>query len=89
MLGSRVEPDLLETMKRVFSRSIFFSHASTWAGSVESRTNSSGEPGTLPNVSFQTSGQRLEPPMPRRSAWVNPSRRTSSRIRTSGVRSSS
>ena len=46
-------------------------------GSVESRTNSSGEPAIVPNVSFQTSGQRLDPPIPSSSAWVKPSLRTS------------
>ena len=42
--------------------------------------SSSGSPATVPNVSFQTSGQRLEPPMPSSSACVKPSSRTSSWI---------
>ena len=89
MLGSSVEPDLLETMNSVFFRSTCSSRAFTCAGSVESRTRSSGEPGTWPKVSRQTSGHRLEPPMPSSSAWVKPSCRASSRIWPSGARSSS
>ena len=47
MLGSRVEPDLLETMNSVFARSTLRSTAWTCAGSVESSTCSSGKPGDL------------------------------------------
>src|SRR5208337_901574 len=71
MLGSRVLPDLEETMQMVFLRSSFFSTALTWAGSVESSTWSSGYPPNLPKVRRRTSTQRLEPPMPRRTAWRN------------------
>ena len=38
MLGSRVLPDLLDTMKSVLGMSIRCSNAFTWAGSVESST---------------------------------------------------
>src|SRR5215470_4345698 len=71
MFGSSVLPDLLETMQRVFLRSSFFSMALICAGSVESRTCISGKPAILPNVMRSTSGQRLEPPMPRRIACLN------------------
>src|SRR5580765_1518196 len=43
-----------------------------WAGSVESKTCNSGCPGCLPYVIFNTSGHRLEPPMPRSKACVKP-----------------
>src|SRR5579863_7229319 len=71
MLGSRVLPDLLETMQRVFLRSSFFSRVLIWTGSVESRTCSSGKPVILPKVMRRTSGQRLEPPMPSRRTCLN------------------
>ena len=45
MFGSSVLPDLLETMNSVRARSIAFSSARICAGSVESRTRSSGKPG--------------------------------------------
>src|SRR3989454_1029699 len=61
--------------------STFRSNARIWAGSVESSTSTSGNPSIRPNVSFSTSGQRLEPPMPSRSARVKPSRATSSATR--------
>ena len=72
MLGSSVLPDLLETINRVFGISILFSKAFTCAGSVESRTCKSGWPAILPNVLRRTSGQRLEPPMPSKSASLKP-----------------
>src|SRR5713101_6694720 len=71
ILGSRVLPDLLETMQRVLRRSSFFSRALICAGSVESRTCISGKPAILPKVRRRTSGQRLEPPMPRSTTWWN------------------
>ena len=64
MFGSKVPPDLLETMKRVLARFTFFSNVKTCAGTVESSTCNSGKPGILPNVLAITSGQRLDPPMP-------------------------
>src|SRR5437879_1098965 len=64
MLGSSVEPDLLETIKKVFARSSLSSDALICTGSVESRTCSRGKPSILPNVIANTSGARLEPPMP-------------------------
>ena len=75
MLGSSVEPDLLETMTSVFFRSTLFSNVLTWAGSVESSTWSSGKPVIFPNVIFITSGPRLDPPMPNRRTWDRPARR--------------
>ena len=41
-----------------------FCRALICAGSVESRTCSSGKPSILPKVMRRTSGHRLEPPMP-------------------------
>src|SRR5712692_4474369 len=64
MLGSSVLPDLLETMKSVFARSTFFSTLLICAGSVESSMCRRGKPGVCPKVSANTSGQRLDPPMP-------------------------
>src|SRR5437660_1580577 len=71
MLGSSVLPDLLETMQRILWRSTFASMALICAGSVESRTCSSGNPFIFPNVMRRTSGHRLEPPMPSKSASLN------------------
>src|SRR5229473_2568296 len=70
MLGSRVLPDLLETMQMVLLRSTFASTALICAGSVESRTCNSGKPLIFPKVMRRTSGQRLEPPMPSKSACL-------------------
>src|SRR6266481_2934951 len=70
MLGSSVLPDLLETMQIVLLRSTFASMALICAGSVESRTCSSGNPLILPKVICRTSGQRLEPPIPNRRACL-------------------
>ena len=78
IFGSSVLPDLLDTMKIVFARSIRFSMALICAGSVESSTCNSGKPPTVPKVSRITSGHRLEPPMPRSRAWLNPADFTSS-----------
>src|SRR6266850_1302048 len=71
MLGSSVLPDLLETMQIVLLRSTFASRALICAGSVESRTCSSGKPLIFPKVIHRTSGQRLEPPIPSKSACLN------------------
>src|SRR6516164_6521654 len=71
MLGSSVLPDLLDTMQRVFLRSSLFSSSLICAGSVESRTCSSGKPATLPKVMRRTSGQRLEPPIPSSTTCLN------------------
>ena len=65
-LGSVVPPDFEETINSVLLGSIFCAHASTWAGTVESRTSSSGQPPITPKVRFKTSGHKLEPPMPSR-----------------------
>src|SRR5213075_2128681 len=54
---SSVEPDLLETIKKVFARSSLSSDALICTGSVESRTCSRGKPSILPNVIANTSGQ--------------------------------
>ena len=77
MFGSSVDPDLLETMKRVLARSIFFSKALTWAGSVESSTLSFGKPSIWPKVFARTSGHRLEPPIPSNKMSLNFSLRIS------------
>src|SRR5712692_5843308 len=61
MFGSSVVPDFDETTKSVRARSTFLSHARICAGSVESRTWSSGKPAIGPKVAPRTSGQRLEP----------------------------
>src|SRR5438477_5999119 len=71
MFGSSVLPDLLETMHSVFLRSSFFSIALICAGSVESRTCSSGNPATLPKVMSSTSGHKLEPPIPSNRTCLN------------------
>ena len=76
MFGSRVVPDLDDTTNSVRPRSTCASHPRTWAGSVESSTESSGQPGSVPNVMRRTSGQRLEPPIPRRRTCVKPACRT-------------
>src|ERR1035441_1608001 len=64
MLGSSVLPDLLETIKRVVARLIFFSTSRICAGSVESRMCKRGKPEVCGYVNARTSGQRLEPPIP-------------------------
>src|SRR5258707_1905108 len=71
MFGSSVVPDLLETMNRVLARSMLFSIDLIRAGSVESSTCSSGNPGILPNDSRMTSGHKLDPPIPRSSTCEN------------------
>src|ERR1700682_6347002 len=72
MLGSSVLPDLLETIHTVLERSTLLSMALICAGSVESSTCNSGYPSIFPNVMRSTSGHRLEPPIPRSSACLNP-----------------
>ena len=78
IFGSRVVPDLLETINRLFARSSFFSNDLTWAGSVESSTCISGKPLMRPKVFSRTSGQRLDPPIPSRRISLNFSLRISS-----------
>ena len=53
IFGSSVLPDLLDTMKIVFARSILLSTARTSAGSVESRTCTCGKPGDLAERQLQ------------------------------------
>src|SRR5450755_4174178 len=72
MLGSSVLPDLLDTIHTVLERSTLLSMALICAGSVESSTCNSGYPSIFPKVMRKTSGHRLEPPMPRSSACLNP-----------------
>jgi hypothetical protein len=67
-----IDPDLLDTMKRVFFRSTLFSKAVTWAGSVESSTWRSGNPLIAPKVARITSGPRLDPPIPSNATWEKP-----------------
>src|SRR6267143_2183391 len=80
IFGSSVLPDLLDTMQIVLLRSSLASMALICAGSVESRTCSSGNPLIFPNVMRKTSGQRLEPPMPSNKACLNLAFLTSSAI---------
>ncbi len=70
-------PDLLETKNKVFVRSTRSANDLIWAGSVESSTCSLGQPGRWPNDLAITSGQRLEPPMPRTIASEKPASFTS------------
>ena len=65
---SIVPPDLEETMNSVFSRSIAAAVAATWSGCVESSTcrRIAGSGHERRN----TSGARLEPPMPSSTASV-------------------
>jgi hypothetical protein len=72
MFVSVVPPDLLATMKSVFSTEIELSIRRTEDGLVLSRTRSWGYPDLDPNVARHTSGQRLLPPIPKTTAWVNP-----------------
>src|ERR1035441_173069 len=77
MLGSRVLPDLLETIKRVVARLIFFSTLRICAGSVESRMCKRGKPSVCGYVNARTSGQRLDPPIPSSKISENPAPFTS------------
>ena len=54
------------------ARSTLCSNVFTCAGSVESRTWSSGNPSILPKVDLRTSGHRLDPPMPRSRTSAKP-----------------
>ena len=65
-----VEPDLLAERNSVDSRQIESSQAWIWAGSVESRTLRSGNPSLTPKHRRSTSGHKLDPPMPRSTAWL-------------------
>ena len=76
MLGSSVVPDFDETKNTVVAGATRSSMALTCWGSVESSTWSRGNPGVGAKVAASTSGQRLDPPMPRTTASVNPSLRT-------------
>ena len=64
ILGSSVEPDLLDTRMIVFARSTLCSAARTCAGSVESTTERRGNPCCWPNV----------PPAPQDTNWSHPYR---------------
>src|SRR5713226_2211310 len=70
MFGSRVLPDLLETIQIVRLRSSFASMDLICTESVESNTCSSGNPLIFPKVMRRTSGQRLEPPIPSSNACL-------------------
>jgi len=65
---SAVVPDLLEAMNTVRERSPTSSTRRICAGSVASRTINSRPPGATPNTSLSTSGARLLPPIPTRTA---------------------
>ena len=78
MFGSSVLPDLLARMTSVWSGSIARSTAWMRAGSMESSTCSSGKPDTRPKVRARASAPSTVPPMPSRTACVNPPARTSS-----------
>ena len=72
MLGSSVLPDLEETMNNVFLRSTACSIVLICAGSVLSSMWKRGQPACRPNVSPNTSGPRLDPPIPSSTRSVNP-----------------
>ena len=72
---SIVPPDFDETMNSVVPRSTASRTLRIWSGCVESSTWSLTAPS--PNESRNTSGARLEPPMPSSTASVMPSSRTS------------
>ena len=72
MLGSSVLPDLEETMNSVLPRSTACSIVLICAGSVLSSMWKRGQPACRPNVSPNTSGPRLDPPMPSSTKSVNP-----------------
>src|SRR6266568_6756776 len=71
-LGSSVEPDLLATTTNVSARSTLLRAAFTCAGSVESTMCRAGNPDCGPKVTAKTSGQRLEPPIPRSKTDLKP-----------------
>src|SRR5215218_2662992 len=70
---SMVPPDFEETMNSVLSRSTWRSTSRTAPGSVESSTCSRMPSGTSPYERRITSGPRLDPPMPSRTADSSPS----------------
>ena len=76
-LGSTVEPDLLDTMNRVVAMSRLSSVFSITSGSVVSSTVREGWPSALGNILLKTSGQRLDPPMPRSTTSFMPAACTS------------
>ena len=83
-MGSAVVPDLLATMKSVFSMSSFRSRVAIIAGSVVSSTVR-GRPCVFGwNICLNTSGARLEPPMPMWTTRTNPAALTS---RANAIRS--
>ena len=88
--GSVVEPDLLLTQKIVRPDSAHSRKPRTTSGCVESRIRSSspdpicaGAPKASPKTRLNSSGARLEPPMPSTAARVYPSARTSRATRCS------
>ena len=72
-----VPPDFEETRKSVCRGSCAAVTARTAAGDVLSSTVSSRNLGATPSMRRMTSGARLDPPMPRSTAWVKPSALTS------------
>jgi hypothetical protein len=69
---SIVPPDLLDTIKRVCSRSRVLSRSRIELGTVVSRTLRSRYPFLEPKHELNTSEVRLLPPIPRSTARVNP-----------------
>ena len=88
-LGSIVPPDLEETMKSVVATSIAPATASISSGSVESSTCSRNAPAAGGAERRNTSGARLDPPIPSRTTSVNPAARTSATNACRDGRSSS
>src|ERR1019366_4168251 len=72
MLGSSVLPDLEETMNSVLPISTACSIALICAGSVLSSMWKRGQLACCPNVLLNTSGPRLDPPIPSSTRSVNP-----------------
>ena len=72
MLGSSVLPDLEETMNSVLPISTACSIALICAGSVLSSMWKRGQLACRPNVLPNTSGPRLDPPIPSSTRSVNP-----------------
>src|ERR1019366_2128446 len=72
MLGSSVLPDLEETMNSVLPISTACSIALICAGSVPSSMWKRGQLACCPNVLPNTSGPRLDPPIPSSTRSVNP-----------------
>ncbi len=74
---SRVPPDFDATMNSVVRGSTASATRAAASGCVESRTVSLG-PSTSRNTDANTSGARLDPPMPSKTTSVSPSARASS-----------